>query len=87
MCPRAGLDGCENPAPTEIRSPDRPAVAVRYTDYATPADSATGYYWNMRLGRHQSRSRQYEEQNKNLLLLPEFEPRNEVHETVDEDKG
>ena len=30
--PRAGLDGCGKSRPTGIRSPDRPAVAIRYTD-------------------------------------------------------
>ena len=28
--------GAENPASTEIRSPDRRTIANRYTDYATP---------------------------------------------------
>ena len=35
--PGAGLDGCgKSRPPTGIRSPDRPALASRYTDYAIP---------------------------------------------------
>jgi hypothetical protein len=39
--PQAGLEGAENLTPTDIRSPDYPALASRYTDYALPAHSPT----------------------------------------------
>jgi hypothetical protein len=45
VCPKVGLavpqgrsGGCGIPRLPRIRSPDRPARASRYTDYAVPAD-------------------------------------------------
>ena len=50
MGSKADVDRCENLVLTGIRSPDRPHVASRYTDYAVRARILDGTSSNFKTG-------------------------------------